>query len=160
MRTIKFKGKRLDNGEWVVGDLAHSLDGTLNILCFDTKDGVTNFSGSHLIDPKTVCQFTGFTDKNGREIYEGDVLRSDLLPFSIKDGPVAMIDVYFTSVVWSRSFGMFGLAVYLNGLYKPAGGAFSPSSFMEITEKRCKDFEVTGNVHNTEWRQKLNLEKE
>ena len=34
MRTIKFKAKRQDNGQWVTGDLAHSLDGKLNILGF------------------------------------------------------------------------------------------------------------------------------
>lgn len=69
MRTIKFKGKSLMNGQWFSGDLAHSLEGKLNILGFvEEEDGRMGFTGVFQVDPSTVCQFTGFTDKNGKEV--------------------------------------------------------------------------------------------
>ena len=50
MRTIKFKGKSLMNGQWVSGDLAHSLDGKLNILGFVEEEGKIGFTG-HIQSP-------------------------------------------------------------------------------------------------------------
>ncbi len=72
--NIKFKAKRLDNGEWVKGDLAHYLDGGLNIFGFTRENGVDGYSGVHLIAPKTVCQFTGLKDCKEKELFEHDII--------------------------------------------------------------------------------------
>lgn len=70
MREIKFRGKRLDNGEWIYGDL-HIRTPFPHIHSEIDHNRVN-------IDPHTVGQFTGLHDKNGKEIYEGDIVDSHL----------------------------------------------------------------------------------
>jgi uncharacterized phage protein (TIGR01671 family) len=68
MRTIKFRGKRIDNGEWVYGDLTHDDDGKVSIyICHYGFIGV---------DPGTVGQCTGLLDSKGVKIFEGDIIKN------------------------------------------------------------------------------------
>ena len=71
MREILFKAKRWSDGKWVYGDLNHLQDSVI-IHWYNNGCRVADE-----VDPSTVCQYTGLVDKNGKKIFDGDVVRRE-----------------------------------------------------------------------------------
>jgi len=80
MKEYKFRGKRVDNGEWVYGFLVTSVNDRAYIIVYSTEDAVStrnelDFIYAEVI-PETVGQYTELDDLNKKPIYEDDVVRA------------------------------------------------------------------------------------
>lgn len=152
MRTIKFKAKRLFDSKWTCGYFYEENDNTYIIEDYQ-KESMLNRNITYKVDPDTVCQFTGFLDKNGKEIYEGDVLVGGRgFPSGIiTKSPCISCEI----ISWKEDMGRY----VLYHCYVATDGSEFVNTDMKtiITQDSFKYLEVVGSELDKEWPKKLNL---
>lgn len=123
IENIKFKAKRLDNGEWVEGDLIHS---TSYVGISYPSDEFSDVPIVHRVAPDTVCQFTGLKDCEGNEIWEGDIVERE---------------------IWNKLYN--GLTK-VKGVIEYKGAEFFVAINSETYSLYSKDIKVVGNKFDKE----------
>lgn len=135
MREILFRGKRTDCGEWVEGDLIQAFRGNQLSVCSIMPYTPTAYCWK--VDPETVGQFTGLTDKNGKRIFEGDIVKG--IAYSVERIGV---------IVWIDEIASFGVRYFKSQ---------NPTTWENSSILRCASMgktdefaaEIIGNIHDS-----------
>lgn len=133
MREILFRGKRIDNDEWVYGSFCMDaieqkngpcgLDGFIRLYDFD-KDKTQMYE----VDRETIGQFTGLTDKNGKRIFEGDIVR-------FSERRLSGVDISVVEQVAFEEGGFCTHSYFLN-------------NWLRIGNTNLEGIEIIGNIHD------------
>ena len=113
MREILFKGKKKDNGEWIEGYLLDGgMPGEKRIFIGKLVIGKWTVMADEFdeVDPDTICEYTGLTDKNGKKIWESDIISyqrdNDDCPFPNKDTKKRFGKVFYQGFRSTFAIGM------------------------------------------------------
>lgn len=142
MRDILFRGKRKDNGEWVYwniyGEFCTSNGRRIRLTRktpYGEKYYYYIYELKQLIDPETVGQYTGLTDKNGKKIFDSDIIQAVTIDTNNKLNAVVRLGTFVDDNTDKEYLGCY---IELNGIKLSA-----------LTAKKYKNrFEVIGNIYD------------
>lgn len=143
MRDIKFRGKRTDNGEWIEGyyykaKYCRTDDELCDYITVPHPKEYNEPSSHYIVNPDTIGQYTGLTDKNGKRIFEGDMIK----PF----------DDEIDKMVVEFRIGQFLLCLYGERGYMAEYGWEESGNYgcfeAEPLSSYGDDIEVIGNIHD------------
>lgn len=146
MREILFRGKRVNSGDWVQGDL-RQVDAEAYILDYDiSDDGISQerrlFDIAYHVDPATIGQFTGLIDKKGKRVFEGDIIK--------------LVTADYEEITITCEFGpvrrqIFENEVEITGFYfvrSNDGRKTFPITRNYLGKHDTEIWEVIGNIHD------------
>ena len=130
MREILFRGKSksINKGEWIYGSFVEDTD--LNACCIRDKSLVYE-----LVDRETVGQYTGLTDKNGKKIFEGDIVSTK---YKLGRGGYYVFEVYY-----NENLCQFALTINSGSYTKN-----KQYDWLQLTSLKANKVEVIGNIHD------------
>lgn len=121
MREILFRAKTKDDGKWIEGFPVRIYD--YGGLVWDMHPFNTNFEITQSVDPKTICQFTGLTDKNGKKIFESDIVKNEY-----EENKYRRFKVFYNEkkLQWEimNKYGMRGILANVIGKMEVIGNIF------------------------------------
>lgn len=121
-REILFRGKRIDNDEWTLGFYFREAGSFIKELPSSVTTQV------HLVDPDTVGQYTGLKDRNGKMIFEGDIVEArDIDEKHI--APIVFRERFF--VFDESGFVRLGIGTYKSKLFKIIGNIHDNPELLE-----------------------------
>ena len=133
MREILFRGKRADNGEWIEGGILQTENWASIYVCKDYQGSMNEPPccdvEEYEVIPETVGQYTSLTDKNGKKIFEGDIIRTKKYGKIVGNSTVNDYDTF--KVIYAPA--LFRIENMHRGFNLVGNGA---------------DYEVIGNIHD------------